>query len=362
MKVIIFAGGSGKRFWPISREKFPKQFQPIINNKSTIEMLVDAVANKYDWHNIYFSTTENLVSLIKNVFPQVPTGNIITEPTRRDVGPAVGLSMAKLQKLGAGDEPVTVLWSDSFASNEENFSSVLDIAEKKILESPRKLVWLGQKPKFANENLGWIEVGELKGTENGISYYQRKDFKYRPTLELAQEWLKDGNHLWNTGYFVTSPNFILEKYKKNAPAVWNLLEKIMAKFDTEQEVPSLNTLYPQMPSIHFDNIVLDYLKPEETLVIEGDFDWSDPGTLYALKQHLQQSDEDNVCKGNVYTHETKDSLVYNYVNKQVVSTVGLDGFVIVNTPDALLVCHKNDIGKIKDLLEEFKGTDLEKHL
>lgn len=362
MKIIIFAGGSGTRFWPISRNNYPKQFHPIINNRSTIELLVEAVAPVYGWNNIYFATTELLVSLVKTTFPQVPTSNIFTEPVQRDVGPAVGLAMARLQKLGAENEPVTVLWSDSYPAKTENFKEVLTIADAKLQQDPMQFIWLGQKPAFANENIGWIKLGKLEGTDRGISYYRPAGFKYRPPLEDAQTWTKDGEHVWNTGYFVTTPKFLLQEFEQHTPDIYTRLTQIQAAMDTEKENEVLQNVYPQMPSIHFDNAVLDYLQPEEALIVEGDFDWSDPGTLYALKQFLQEKDSDNVCKGLVYTHETTDSLVYNYVNKQLVATVGLDGFIVVNTPDAVLICHKNDIGKIKAMLKEFSGTELERLL
>jgi mannose-1-phosphate guanylyltransferase len=110
MRIVIFAGGSGKRFWPLSRKKYPKQFQPIIDNKSTIELLTLQVAQKYSWNNIYIPTTELLASLVKNTFPSLPTSNIFTEPTRRDLGAAVGYAMIKLRKIGAGDEAIAILW------------------------------------------------------------------------------------------------------------------------------------------------------------------------------------------------------------------------------------------------------------
>lgn len=362
MKIVIFAGGSGKRFWPLSRENFPKQFQPIIENKSTVELVTAALEQNYKWHDIYFATTEKLVALIKNYFPKLPTQNIITEPVRRDVGPAVGLAMTKLAKIGAGDEPVAVLWGDSFAMNSERFLQVLALGEKKLRENPKQLVWLGQKPQFANENVGWIELGDRLGSENGLNYYRRAGFKYRPSLEKAQEWLKDGKHIWNTGYFVTSANFILDKYHHANPELAGILAKIGAGLNTEHEAQTIEEEYPKLPAIHFDNIVLDNLTPEETEIIESDFGWSDPGTLYALKQFLQEKDDDVVSKGLVHTHNTRDSLVYNYVNKQLVSTVGLDGMVVVNTPDVLLIVPKDKIGDIKDMLGDFKDSELEKYL
>jgi mannose-1-phosphate guanylyltransferase len=362
MNIVIFAGGSGTRFWPISRNKYPKQFQPIIDNKSTIELMANAVAPEHGWNHVFFQTTENLVSLVKNTFPQLSTANILTEPARRDVGPAVGLAMSKLQKLGAGDEPCVILWSDSYPAKQENFLNVLKVADQIVQKNPNQLVFLGEKPQFPNDNVGWIELGDRLGEETGINYYQLKSFTYKPDLDTAKVWEKDGKHLWNTGYFVSTPNFILNKIAEFNPDVSAKLKTIEDSMDTNKELDVIQEVYPQIETIHFDHLVLYHLKPEETTVIEGEYEWSDPGTLYALKQFLQEKESDNVCKGLVYNFETKDSLVYNYVSKQLVTTIGLDGFIVVNTPDAVLVCHKKDIKKISDMLKEFKDTELEKLL
>lgn len=362
MKIVIFAGGSGTRLWPISRKQFPKQFQPIIDNKSTIELRVEQLAPTFGWNNIYFSTTESLVSLIKNMFPKVPTTNIITEPTRRDLGPAVGLAMVKLQKLGAGDEPVAVLWGDSVTMKADNFLDVMKAGEELIRQDSNRLIWLGEKPTFPNDNVGWITLGEELGEKNGVKYYHPTDFKYKPELKLAEQWEKDGKHVWNTGYFVTTANFVMSKYEENYPVMAEQLKEIAAAIGTDNENDVLQRIYPKLEAVHFDHIVLDHVRGQEALVLEGAFGWDDPGTLYALKQFLQEKKEDNVCKGLVYTYDTKDSLVYNYVNKQVVTTIGLEGFVVVNTPDAILVVPKDRIKDISNMLEEMKGTELEKLL
>ncbi|MFW5702433.1 MAG: mannose-1-phosphate guanylyltransferase [Candidatus Dojkabacteria bacterium] len=363
MNVVIFAGGSGTRLWPISRKKFPKQFQPIIDDKSTLELRVEQIAPMFGWNHIYFSTTESLVSLIKSMFPKIPTTNIITEPTRRDLGPAVGLAMSKLQKLGAGDEPVTVLWGDSVTQKPKNFLEILGVGEKLIRENPKQLIWLAEKPTFANENVGWVELGKRVGEENGVEYYRPAGFKYRPDLEMAQKWALTGKHSINTGYFITTANFILEKYEKSHPEMHAQLKKISATMGTNKETDTLQEIYPEMESIHFDHIVLDHIKEDQALVVQGELGWADPGTLYALKEFLQENKEANVTKGAVKTHKTTDSLIYNYIKKQTVTTIGLDGFIVVNTPDAILVCPKDQVGEIKELLAEFKGDEeLEKLL
>lgn len=362
MKAVVFAGGSGKRFWPLSRNKFPKQFQPIINDKSTIELMVGRIAESYGWQNIYMPTTQILVPVIKNHLPSIPAENIFTEPTRRDLGAAVGYAMIRLRKAGFGDEPVAILWSDNFPANGKAFQDSLQAGEELIKKDPNRIIFLGEKPTFANDNLGWIELGEKIDENNGISAYKKGNFKYRPSVEQANEWFQSDRYVWNTGYFVSTPDFVLSQYEKQNPTMYKQLIEIEAAIGTQKESDTLNEIYPQIEATHFDNVVLEGLDNSQAIVLKTDFNWTDPGTLYALKQFLQETESDNITKGLTYTFDTKDSLVYNFVKNQIVTTVGLDGYIVVNTPDAVLVCHKDNIGNIKKMLEEWEGTELEKFL
>ncbi len=354
MKILVFAGGSGKRFWPLSRKNYPKQFQPIIDGRSTIELMVGRLAREYDWNNILIPTTERLVSLVKRTFPNLPTRNIFTEPTRRDLGPAVGLAMVKLRKMGSVDEPVTILWSDNFPADGEAFLKSLNEGKELIKTDPNRIILLGEKPTFPNENLGWIELGDKVGGDIADAYI-RKQFKYRPTLEKAKEWMSQDTYVWNTGYFITTPRFVLGQYKTHNPKMYEILEKIEKSFNTSEENDVLDELYPQMEPLHFDNVVLENLKEEEAVVLKTNFKWSDPGTLYALKQFLQEDDNANVTKGKTYLYGCRDSLVYNFQKDQLVAGVGLDGFIVVNMEDTVLVCPKDEVGSIKKMLEEWSG-------
>ncbi|MFQ5493377.1 MAG: mannose-1-phosphate guanylyltransferase [Candidatus Dojkabacteria bacterium] len=362
MKIILFAGGSGTRFWPISRKKFPKQFIQLINNQSTLERHLDNLAPKYGWNNIFISTTELLSALVKNTFPEVSLGNIITEPARRDLAPAVALVMLKMKKLGAGDEPIAIMWSDNIIGKPDNFFEAMDAASKFIKEDPNRIIFLGEKPQYPNENLGWIEKGEVVSEKNGLKIYKRKSFTYRPPLADAKKWYKAGTHLWNPGYFVTTPDFILDQYEKLQPRMHDQIVQIYKALDTDRESKAIQEVYPKMEVISFDDAILELMDDSKALILEGDYHWSDPGTLYALKQFLQEDEDDVIGKGLVYNYDSKDSIVYNFVKKQLVTTIGLDGFVVINTPDAILVCHKDQIPKIKKMLGEFEGTQLEKFL
>ena len=362
MKIVVFAGGSGTRFWPISREKYPKQFKPLMDGKSTFQVHIENYLKHYSKSNILVDTTEILSGTVKELFPSIPLQNIIAEPIRRDLGPSVALAMLKLAKMGDADEPAAIVWSDGVIENVDTYFNALKMANDMLVSNNKQLIYLGEIPKFPNENIGWIGLGAKVKTEAGLTIYNRAGFTYRPPLAQAEEWLKDGKHLWNTGFFVTTPSFILSEYKRQQPKMYALMEKILASLDTDKEYEVIQDIYPQMESISFDNAILEGLADEKTKVIGGNFKWTDPGTLYALKQFIKSGSEENATKGLVHNYKTHDSLVYNYDEDKLVTTIGLEGFIVVNTPDALLVCHKDQIPEIKNMLKQFEETDLKKYL
>jgi len=362
MKIVIFAGGSGTRFWPISREQYPKQFKPLLNGKSTFEVHMDNYRKNFNLSDIFIATTEKLSSTVKEIYPDIPLHNILTEPIRRDVGPAVALVMLKLSKMGNSNEPTAIVWGDNVIHNTSTYLTALRNADEMLKINPSQLIFLGEIPKFPNENLGWIELGKKLDSKNGIPFYEMKSFIYRPTLEKAKKWFKDKSHLWNTGYFVTTPEFILSQFQSQQPEMYKKLEIIKSVLDSDQEYDTTKKIYSELEPISFDNAILEGLDNQFTKVLGADFEWSDPGTLYALKQFLQPNAEQNATKGLVHNYKTTDSLVFNYQEDKLVATIGLNGFIVVNTPDAVLVCHKDQIPEIKDMLKKFEDTDLKKYL
>jgi len=362
MKIVIFAGGSGKRFWPISREKNPKQFQQIIDDKSTFQIHVENHQKMFGWANLSIATTEALSTTVKDLFPEMPLHNIITEPTRRDLGPAVGLVMLRLAKMNKGHEPTVIVWSDSVIGNTKNYFDALQLADDMLTADKNQLIYIGEKPKYANENLGWLALGKEVATQNGFKVYEQGGFQYRPPLAQAKKWFAEKTHLWNTGYFVTTPDFVLSEYKRQQPKMYAQLMEINDSLNTDEEYETLEKVYPQMESISFDNAILEGMPRSQSKIISGDFNWADPGTLYALKQFLQKNPDANVIKGKAFDYETKDSLIYNFVDKQLVTTVGLEGFVVINTPDALFISHKDQIPKIKDMLKDMADKGYKQYL
>jgi mannose-1-phosphate guanylyltransferase len=361
MKIIIFAGGSGRRLWPISRQQSPKQFEPILGEKSTLQLAVDRVRGAYGDDNIYIATNARYLDIIHAQLPGLPRANLIGEPARRDLAAAVGLAMIHLAHGDptAEDEPVAILWGDNTMDDAPNFLRVLRAAETLLQQDGVEILFVGEKPRFANDNLGWLGLGAAEGRVEDIPYYRFASLTYRPPLDACQEMFAAGTHVWNTGYFVTTPGFVKRMFRERQPEIWADLAEIGATIGTDQYAATLRRVYPKIKAISFDDAVLRYLEPRQALVLIGEMGWSDPGTLYALKEAINPDTQANVTQGLVIDQASRDCLIYNYEADKLVAAVGLEGMIVVNTDDAILVVHKDHIGLVKQVVNSLEGTELE---
>ncbi len=354
MKAVIFAGGVGTRLWPLSRKKSPKQFEQIIGSQSTLQLAAQRLQPDFAWKDIYVSTGQAYTDIIAQQLPKLPKENIIGEPVMRDVGPAVGLITAILMQNRA-EEPIVILWSDHLVRNDKLFRQLLRTAGEVVAEQSDKIIFIAQKPRFASQNLGWIEFGDLAFTHNRVHFHKFKKFKYRPDAQTAKQFFESGHFAWNLGYFVTTPKFLWELYKKWAPDLFQKLCRIQKTYGSRKFASTLQKVYPEVETISFDNAILEKIDHKDALVISENIGWSDIGAWEALKEALQEKPEQNVTLGKVMLLDTIDSLVYNYTDQAVVA-IDLKQYLIINTSDVLLVCHKDSVPKIKKFVESLNGT------
>lgn len=357
MKAVIFAGGVGTRLWPLSRKKSPKQFEKIIGNKSTLQLAASRLQPDFSWDDMYVSTGQAYVGVVQKQLEKLPPDHVIGEPVMRDVGPAVGLITSILVREHPM-EPMVILWSDHLVKKDALFRKILLTAGDIVKSEPNKIVFVSQKPRFASENLGWIDYGKEMVNKNGVPFHAFVDFQYRPDAATAKKYLESGHHAWNLGYFVTTPQFLWEQYKRFAPNVYAGLSRIADSYHTARYQETLESLYPSLEKISFDNAILEKLDPSDALVVSENIEWSDIGAWEALKEALEDTDDKNVTQGKVILTDTQDSLVYNYTN-QTIATIDIDDLLIVNTDDVVLVCKKTSVPKIKKLVESLKGTEHE---
>jgi len=355
MKVVFFAGGVGTRLWPLSRKNTPKQFEKIVGDKSMLQICVQKLFPEFDWKDIFISTGKSYKTIVEKQLPELPKENIIVEPEMRDVGPAVGLITALFAKTDP-DEPIALLWgSDHLVKKEDVFRKALRVAEGIVKKDSEKIVFIGQKPRFPNQNLGYIEFGEKIESIDNIDVHSFVGFEYRPELSTAERFLKDGHHSWNLGYFVTTPKFLWQQFKKFSPALFADLEKIKEAYKTENFEEVISKVYPTIEKVSFDNAILEKMDPKEVLVLAVDIGWSDIGAWEALKEALSETSDENVTKGEVMLKDSRDCLVFNF-NNQLVVGIDLEELLVINTDDVLLVCPKNSVPKIKKLVESLAGT------
>lgn len=355
MKIVVFAGGVGTRLWPLSRKNSPKQFEKIVGNKSTLQLAVDRLTPTFAPDDIYVSTGNTYKDAVYAQLPQINKEHFIFEPAVRDVGPAVGLAMAIIAKEDP-DSPVGIVWSDHFVKKERRFREVLTFA-KKIIEQKGKntIVFIGQRARFANQNLGWIEFGDEAQEIRGTKIFHFKKLIYRPTLPDAEKFLESGKFAWNPGYFVTTPSYLLSQYEKFAPKIYKGLIQIQASYGTDKYEETLSRIYPSLEKISFDDAILHNLDPKRAYVIAADLSWSDVGAWEALKEALEVSSKENVARGKTMITDSQDNLVFNYTDQLVVG-IDLSELLIINTDDVLLVCNKKSVPKIKKIVESLAGT------
>ncbi|OGH24808.1 MAG: hypothetical protein A3B47_00185 [Candidatus Levybacteria bacterium RIFCSPLOWO2_01_FULL_39_24] len=354
MKIVVFAGGVGTRLWPLSRKNSPKQFEKILGDKSTLQLAVDRLNPDFAFEDIYVATGEKYEKIVRVQLPKIPAKNFIFEPAVRDVGPAVGMAMSIIGKEYP-NSPVAILWSDHFVKKERRFREVLHFAEGLVKKNNNALILIGQRARFANQNLGWIEFGREIEEIRGTKVFEFKKLIYRPTLEQAEQFLETGNFAWNPGYFVTTPGFILSQFKTFAPQLYAGLKQIRDAVGTARLDRTVNAVYPTLEKISFDNAILEKIHPKHVAVIAADLGWSDVGAWEALKEALEKTSDENVTKGKVIINDSSDNLVFNYTDQLVVG-IDLEKMLVISTDDVLLVCSKNSVPKIKKLVEKLENT------
>lgn len=358
MKIIVFAGGVGSRLWPLSRKNSPKQFGKIIADRSMLQIAVHKLQPDFAWEDIFISTGKQYQKIIKTQLPELPEDNIIVEPEMRDVGPAVGLVIARLVKQDP-DEPVILLWgSDHLVKEEAKFRSILATAEDLVNENPEKIVFIGQKPRFGNQNVGYIEFGKKLANPNGIPVHEFKGFQYAPPLSTAKKFAEDNQHAWNLGYFATTPGYLWSLFEKHSPELFSKLKKINEAYQTNAYEEVLNQVYPTLEKISFDHAVLEKMPTSAGLVISADIGWSDIGAWEAMKEALSDTVDANVTKGKIMLEDSRDTIVHNDTEQLVVG-IDLDELVVVSTDDVILICPKSSVPKVKKFVASLKDTENE---
>jgi mannose-1-phosphate guanylyltransferase len=232
------------------------------------------------------------------------------------------------------------------------------LQKKKIKEDPNKIIFIGQNPRYGNQNVGYIEFGNEKTRINDLPINEFVSFRYAPPLEIAEQYAHDGKHAWNLGYFVTTPKVLWSQFQQFAPEMFAKLLQIYDAYGTDSYEDVLDNVYPTLEKISFDHAILEKMDPDAGMVISADIGWSDIGAWEAMKEALSETLDANVTKGKIILEDSRDSIVHNST-KQLIVGIDLDGLVVVSTEDVILICPKESVPKIKTFVTSLKGTEHE---
>jgi mannose-1-phosphate guanylyltransferase len=358
---LLLAGGTGQRLWPLSRKNSPKQFAPLIGTKSSFQLAIERLSSRIPAARTYVGTNRAYEPILRTQAPEIPAANFLFEPCRRDVAAAVALAFFSLEKDGVTG-PFLFQWADNYVKHTDALERAIECGYALVEADPQRMVFLGEKPRYASENLGWIELGERLGEHAGTPYFGFRSWQYRPPKARCEDMLASGNFVWNSGYFVTTVEFMTAAFRRLAPELAERIEEIVSYRGTPLERAKLDELYPSVPSLHFDVAILERLPREQAVLLQVNLGWSDPGNLYSLKEALEESPSATVTRGAVVGRHNKDSFIYNLAGERLVAAMGLDGVIVVDTPDVLLIVHKDSVRNLGELLGDLAAQGHEKLL
>jgi mannose-1-phosphate guanylyltransferase len=354
MNILIFAGGSGSRLWPVSRKSTPKQLLKLIGDKTLLQNTYSRCLDWTDKNQIYIATLSEYKQSIKKQLPNIADNHYSLEPTLRDRGPAIGLAALIMNHHNPKSSFMT-MWSDHEISESKGyFKKLLTQAEKYLDANPETTLTIGVKPTFAHTGYGYIEKGPKVANKFTLPLYKVNSFKEKPNLKTAEKFLKTKKYLWNSGYFIWKTENLLNLYKVHLPDVYNILMKIKPFLGTSKQQTAINRWYPKMPKVEVEQGLLEKIT-NGIVTIEASFDWNDIGSWKVIKD-IQTKTNENIVQGLYVDHNSKDTLVYNYNPNQLVTTLNTQKLVIVVTEDAVLIADKDNSVELKQLINKLKDN------
>ena len=343
--VVIMAGGIGSRFWPMSTPECPKQFIDVMGcGRTLIQLTVDRFRGICDPEHVWVVTSEQYVSVVKEQLPEIPADNILAEPCRRNTAPCIAYVAWKIQQRYP-DANIVVTPSDALVLNTIEFQRVISQALNFTAQS-NAIVTIGIRPSRPETGYGYIAAGnQLPESE----ICKDEQFKEKPNLDTAKAYLAAGNYLWNAGIFVWNVNTIVSSISAYQPDLAEIFNNIAPSLYSHAETEVIANLFPTCPNISIDYAVME--KSPDIFVHPADFGWSDLGTWGSLHTHIDHDDCGNATVGNVKLFDSSNCIIHAPQNRRVV-VQGLDGYIVAEKDNTLLICKLDQEQRIKDFSAE----------
>ena len=345
---VIMAGGVGSRFWPMSTPQKPKQFLDVLGiGKSLIQMTYERLLHIAPAENIYVVTNASYASIVKEQLPDMSMNQILTEPKRKNTAPCIAYAAAKIHALNP-NATMVISPADHLIINQNRFTEIITTAIHQANDNDR-LVTLGIRPTRPDTGYGYIEYSSDDDLQAG-QVTEVKQFREKPDLLTAEEFLRSGNFCWNSGIFVWKSSTVLNALYQHQPALHALFADDLSFYNSIIEQERVNDCFERCEDISIDYAIMEHA--DNVDVVLSDFDWSDLGTWGSLGGHLSKDARNNSVIGSNTHLYNSDNCIVNVPNDKLVVLDGLDGYIVVESDEMLMVLKAENEQELKNFLKD----------
>lgn len=345
------AGGVGSRFWPMSTTEKPKQFIDVLGvGRSLLQLAFDRFKGICSPENVWVVTNRSYKDLVLEQLPEIPVTNILCEPCRRNTAPCIAYVSWRIKSKDRNAN-IVVTPSDHIVTNCEEFKRVISQCLKFTSETDA-IITLGMKPTRPETGYGYIQADLSSCSPRNKEIFRVDSFREKPDLETAKKYIQNKSYFWNAGIFIWSVNTIVNAFRIYQPAISKIFESLQPVYGTPKEQEEIDLRFPECENISVDYAIME--KAEEIFVCPADFGWSDLGTWGSL---LVQTKKDLYGNGvigeNVSLFDTHNCIVHTLDKKKVVIQ-GLDGYIVADDGNKLLICKLSEEQRIKQFSSDNK--------
>ena len=346
--LVIMAGGVGSRFWPMSTQDRPKQFIDVLGTgKTLLQLTVERFGNMVPAENLWVVTNERYADIVREQLPDMPAENILCEPCRRNTAPCIAYVSWRIKSKDPKAN-IVVTPSDHVVTNVQEFQRVISECMT-FTQDCDAIVTLGMKPSRPETGYGYIQADLSSPSLRNKQIFRVDSFREKPDLQTAEQYIKKNNYFWNAGIFIWNISTIVNAFRVYQPKLAKIFEALLPVYGTAQEQEAINEQFPKCENISVDYAIME--KAEEIFVCPADFGWSDLGTWGSLLSQSRRDLYGNALIGpSISIYDSHNCIVHTTQEKKVVIQ-GLDGYIVAENDDTLLICKLSEEQRIKQFSE-----------